>query len=68
MAGHGSLWPVLPSVLLVPLLVLGLFQRRLDGLATPILFRMLAFVLRLRIVYRFRFFCRAGQLGLIVPG
>ena len=50
MLGHGSLSPVLLSVLLVPLFVLGLPRRRLAGLATHILFRMLAFVLRLRIV------------------
>ena len=50
MVGHDSLWPVLPSVLLVPLFVLGLPRRRLAGLATHILFRMLAFVFRPRIV------------------
>ena len=49
MVGHGSLWLVLLSVLLVPLLVLGWPRGRLAGLATPILFRRLAFVVRLRI-------------------
>ena len=45
---HSSLWFVFPSVLLVPLLVLGWPRRRLAGLATPILFRRLTFVLRFR--------------------
>ena len=50
MVGHGSLWPVLLSVMLVPLLLLGLPRRRLAGLETPVLFSRLAFVARLRIV------------------
>ena len=59
MVGHGSLWPVPPSVLLVPLLVLGLPRRRLAGLATPVLFRRLAFEVRLRIVGSLPFFLQS---------
>ena len=48
MVGHSFISPVLLSVLLVPLFVFGLPRRRLAGVATHILFRMFAFVLRLR--------------------
>ena len=61
MVGHGSLRPVHPSVLLVPLFVIGLPRRRFAVLATHILFRMLAFVLRLLIVGPLSFLQQRGQ-------
>ena len=63
MVGHGSLSPVLLSVLLVPLFVLALPRRRLAGVATHILFRMLAFVLRFRIVVSLPFLQQSRPAG-----
>ena len=67
MVRHGYLWPALPSVLLVPLFVLGLPRRRLAGLATHILFRMLAFVFRLRIVGSLPFLQQSRAAGFDSP-
>ena len=67
MVGHGSLSPVLLSVLLVPLFVLGLPRRRLAGLATHILIRMLAFVFRLRVVGSLPFLQQSRPAGFDSP-
>ena len=68
MVGHGSLSPALLSVLLVSVFVLGLPRRRLAGLSTHILFRMLAFVLRLRIVVSLPFFQQSRPAGFDITG
>ena len=67
MVGHGSLWPVLSSVLLVLLLVLGLPRRRIAGLATPVLFGMLAFVLQLHIIGSLPFLLQSKPAGFESP-
>ena len=67
MVGHGSPSPAFFSDLLVPLFMLGLPRRRLAGLATHILFRMLAFILRLRIVVSLPFLQQSRPAGLDSP-
>ena len=67
MVGHGSRSPVLPSVLLVPLIVLGLPSRRIAGLATHKLFRMLALVFRLRTVGSHAFLQQSRPAGFDCP-
>ena len=58
---------MVPSVLLVPLFVLGLPRRRLAGLATHILLRMLAFVFRLRTVGSLPFLQQSRPAGFDSP-
>ena len=56
-----------PFVLLVPLFVLGLHRRRFAGLATHILFRIFAFVYRLRIVGSLPFLQQSRPAGFDSP-
>ena len=58
---------MLPPVLLVPLYVLGFPRRRVAGLATHILFRILAFVFRLRIVGSLPFLQQSWPAGFDSP-
>ena len=67
MVGHGSFWPVLPSVLFVPIFVVGLLGGVSLVLQLTYYFVCSSLYFDSVLFDRFRFFSRAGHLGLRNP-